>query len=59
MDFYCAKLKLVIKVVDGGGCFTQESQAYDAERTAYLEGLGCAWRGYQFRSGAFEAVCGQ
>lgn len=39
VDFYCPTLKLVIEV-DGESHYTLEGQAYDAERTAYLEALG-------------------
>ena len=38
-DFYSPSLKLVIEV-DGDSHFTEEAKGYDAERTAYLEGLG-------------------
>jgi very-short-patch-repair endonuclease len=38
VDFYCAACKVVIEV-DGGQHFTPEGLAYDAERTAFLEGL--------------------
>lgn len=38
-DFYCASAKLVIEI-DGESHFTPEAQAYDAERTQYLEALG-------------------
>lgn len=37
VDFYCAKLKLVIEV-DGDSHFTDEGKVYDAERTEILEG---------------------
>ncbi len=39
VDFYCAAAKLVIEV-DGSQHFEKSGQAYDAERTAFLEGLG-------------------
>jgi very-short-patch-repair endonuclease len=39
VDFYCAKLKLVIEV-DGGYHFTEEMQEYDQRRTARLETYG-------------------
>jgi very-short-patch-repair endonuclease len=39
VDFYCAAHKVVIEV-DGGPHFTPDGLAYDAERTAFLEGLG-------------------
>jgi very-short-patch-repair endonuclease len=38
-DFYCAAAKVVIEV-DDDGHFTPDGLAYDAERTAFLEGLG-------------------
>src|SRR6516165_3321237 len=38
-DFYCASLKLVVEI-DGDSHATAEAIAYDAERTAFLEGLG-------------------
>ena len=36
-DFYCAASKVVIEI-DGSGHFTPDGLAYDAERTAFLEG---------------------
>jgi len=39
VDFYCGKLKLVIEV-DGDNHFSEESIAYDKERTKFLESLG-------------------
>jgi very-short-patch-repair endonuclease len=39
VDFYCASRHLVIEV-DGDTHFNTEAQAYDQERTNYLEGLG-------------------
>jgi very-short-patch-repair endonuclease len=39
VDFYCPAVKLVVEV-DGDSHFTDEAKAYDAERTAYLQGLG-------------------
>jgi len=39
VDFYCASLKLVIEI-DGDSHATEDAMAYDAERTAFLEGLG-------------------
>lgn len=39
VDFYCAELKLVIEV-DGDSHTTADGIEYDAERTAFLEGLG-------------------
>ena len=39
VDFYCAKLKLVIEV-NGDSHFTSEAQAKDRERTDILQGYG-------------------
>lgn len=39
VDFYCAKLRLVIEI-DGESHFTDEGKVYDAERTSILEGYG-------------------
>jgi very-short-patch-repair endonuclease len=39
VDFYCAKLKLVIEV-DGDSHFTESGLAYDQERTKVLNGYG-------------------
>ena len=39
VDFYCAACKVVIEV-DGSQHYTPEGIAYDAQRTAFLEGLG-------------------
>lgn len=39
VDFYCAELKLIIEV-DGDSHFSEQSIAYDTERTLYLENLG-------------------
>ncbi|NET60857.1 MAG: endonuclease domain-containing protein [Symploca sp. SIO2E6] len=39
VDFYCAKLKLVIEV-DGDTHFTVEGMSYDENRTQVLEGYG-------------------
>jgi very-short-patch-repair endonuclease len=59
-DFYCAGAKLVIEV-DGAGHYTPEGQAYDAARTAHLEGLGL--KVLRFSNAevldGFEVVCGQ
>ena len=58
VDFYCAKLKLVIEV-DGDSHFTEEAQEYDAHRTQILEGYGL--RVLRFTNAEvlqnFEAVC--
>jgi very-short-patch-repair endonuclease len=60
VDFYCAALKLVIEV-DGESHFTDEGQAYDAERTRVLEGYGL--RVIRFTNDEvihrFEGVCRQ
>ena len=39
VDFYCAQAHLVIEV-DGWQHYEEAGLAYDAERTAFLEGLG-------------------
>jgi very-short-patch-repair endonuclease len=39
VDFYCAKLKLVIEV-DGDSHYTNDGREYDIERTQILEGYG-------------------
>ncbi|RTQ46836.1 endonuclease domain-containing protein [Hymenobacter gummosus] len=39
VDFYCPSEKLVVEL-DGAAHFTASGGAYDAERTAYLNGLG-------------------
>ena len=39
VDFYCASQKLVVEI-DGESHATIDAMAYDAERTAFLEGLG-------------------
>jgi len=39
VDFYCAKLKLVIEV-DGESHFTEQGKQYDSQRTSILEGYG-------------------
>ncbi len=41
VDFYCAAAKLVIEL-DGSQHFEDKGKAYDAERTAFLEGYGLA-----------------
>ena len=38
-DFYCAACKVIIEV-DGDSHFTLDGLEYDAQRTAFLEGLG-------------------
>ena len=39
VDFYSPSLKLAIEL-DGGQHTMEENQVYDAQRTAYLEGMG-------------------
>jgi len=39
VDFYCAAHKLIIEI-DGDSHASDGAQEYDAERTAYLQGLG-------------------
>jgi very-short-patch-repair endonuclease len=39
VDFYCASMRLVIEI-DGDSHATADAIAYDAERTAFLEGIG-------------------
>jgi very-short-patch-repair endonuclease len=39
VDFYCPKHKLAVEL-DGEAHFTDESEAYDAKRTAYLNSVG-------------------
>jgi very-short-patch-repair endonuclease len=39
VDFYCAPLRLVVEI-DGDSHGSDESAAYDWERSSYLEGLG-------------------
>ena len=38
-DFYCAEAKLVIEL-DGSEHYSEEGEAYDKERTAFLEKYG-------------------
>ena len=40
-DFYCAEAKLVVEL-DGGGHYTEKQEAYDRERTEYMNSLGIA-----------------
>lgn len=60
VDFYCAKLKLVIEV-DGSCHFTEEGQAYDRKRTQCLEGYGLRVIRFTNREvlREFESVCGR
>ena len=39
VDFYCPKYKLAVEL-DGEVHFTEEAEAYDAKRTAYLDSVG-------------------
>lgn len=39
VDFYCPRVRLVIEL-DGSQHFMAESEAYDAERDAYVHALG-------------------
>jgi len=39
VDFYCAKLKLVLEI-DGDSHFTEDNKIYDEERTKILEQYG-------------------
>ncbi len=58
VDFYCARLKLVIEV-DGGSHYTEDGQVYDEHRTQVLESYGL--RVMRFTNTqvlqSFEAVC--
>ncbi|MGL4882707.1 MAG: endonuclease domain-containing protein [Waterburya sp.] len=58
VDFYCAKLKLVIEV-DGDSHFSPEARVKDEERTNILQGYGL--QVIRFTNdevlGNFEAVC--
>ena len=38
-DFYCHQARLIVEL-DGGQHYTEESKAYDANRTAYFESMG-------------------
>lgn len=39
VDFYCAKARLAVEL-DGSGHFEEQQEAYDKQRTAYLERMG-------------------
>ena len=58
VDFYCYRAKLVVEI-DGSQHFTQEEQAYDQQRTAYLEQLGLQVLRFSNRqiNQEFHAVC--
>ena len=58
VDFYCAQAKLVIEL-DGSQHFEDEGRAKDAERDAYLRGLGltvCRYSNLDVMRN-FEGVC--
>ena len=58
VDFYCAALRLVIEV-DGDSHFLEQGKAYDAERSAILEGYGLSVARFTNRQvlEEFEGVC--
>ena len=58
VDFYCAKLRLVIEV-DGGDHFSEEGKAYDQQRTELLYGYGLKVVRFSNRDVLedFEGVC--
>jgi very-short-patch-repair endonuclease len=58
VDFYCAALRLVIEV-DGDSHFSEQGEAYDAERSAILEGYGLSVVRFTNRQvlEEFEGVC--
>ena len=58
VDFYCAAARLVIEI-DGWQHYEEPGMAYDAERSAFLEGLGLKVLRYSNREidREFEAVC--
>jgi len=60
VDFYCAKLKLVIEI-DGDSHFTIEGKNYDTERTQILEGYGLEVIRFTNKDvlNNFESVCQQ
>ena len=39
LDFYCAAAKLAVEL-DGSQHYQEDGKLYDAERTAYLNGIG-------------------
>jgi|GEM_PF-78679 len=58
VDFYCAKLKLVIEI-DGDQHYTEEGKAYDEERRKILESYGLReirFKNYEVLN-EFEKVC--
>ncbi|MEA5448484.1 endonuclease domain-containing protein [Leptolyngbya sp. CCNP1308] len=58
VDFYCPQLKLVIEI-DGDSHSSEDAQAYDAERSATLEGYGLNVVRFTNRQVLyeFESVC--
>lgn len=58
VDFYCASAKLVIEI-DGSQHYEGSGLAHDAERTAYLNGLGLRVVRYSNAdiNSQFERVC--
>ena len=58
VDFYCASAKLVIEI-DGSQHYEKKEQAYDAQRSAYLESLGLRVLRYSNAdiNARFEQVC--
>ena len=58
VDFYCPKAKLVVEL-DGMQHSLPDHQAYDAERSAYLEALGFKVLRFQNREvdNMFNSVC--
>ena len=58
VDFFCESAKLVIEI-DGSQHFEEEGLKADAERTAYLEGLGLLVVRYSNReiNREFREVC--
>jgi len=58
VDFYCASAKLVIEL-DGSQHYTENGFAYDAERDAYLRGLGMTVLRYSNHNvnSNFQGVC--
>ena len=58
VDFYCHKAKLVVEL-DGSQHYSAEGMEYDAERDAYLHGLGLQVMRFSNRDvmQRFENVC--
>lgn len=57
-DFYCAQARLIVEL-DGGQHYTEESKAYDTNRTAYFQKMGIAVLRFPNNDidQRFEAVC--